>query len=338
MYPVNALCPWLVDALHKLEAAAAAGRLGHGWLIAGPSGVGKRNLAYCFAGRLLHRQASTEAPPIATPTDIVSAYDALSESVDLPPDLHRITPEDDKRSISVQQVRTMTAALGLTPHAAGSKIVIIEAAESMTIGAANALLKALEEPTPNTYLLLLAEQPGRLPATIRSRCQQLHLKPPRVEDTLAWIGKSNQRVTELPMRLLSRSPIAAARAMGDPDYFSNYSSIYSDIHALYAGEADPHVLAEKWHKGGTDLALSCLIDSLQGVLRGRLVPDRSNRITVSGDEFIENTRNGLATDLLFEGLESAESLRDQIGRGINVELALRALLAGLDPATNNRVR
>lgn len=338
MYSVNTLCPWLVDALQKLEAAAAENRLGHGWLIAGPGDAGKRNLAYCFAGRMLAGSTGAEPPRVATPTDILSVYDALSETIDLHPDLHRITPQEDKRSISVEQIRSMTAALALTPHAGGSKVVIIETAQSMTTGAANALLKVLEEPTANTYLLLLAEQPGRLPATIRSRCQQLHLKPPLGEETLAWLQTSEEDVAKLPKRLLSRSPIAAARAVLDADYYSNYSSIYLEIQALYQGKADPHALAEKWQKGGTDLALSCLIDSLQGVLRRRLVPDRSTPITVSGDELNENTRNGLAIDLLFEGLESAESLRDQIGRGINVELALRALLVGLDPATNNRVR
>lgn len=336
MPPLDSICPWLVGAFETLQGAAAGERLGHAWLITGPRDVGKRNLAYVFAGRLLAMQMST--PRMAAPSDVLSGYRRLAETIDLHPDLHRIVPEDEKRSISVQQIRDMTASLALTPHAAGPKVVIIEVADSMTTGAANALLKVLEEPTADTYLLLLAEQPGRLPATIRSRCQKLNLKPPPAGDTLAWLGRSGQAASQLPSRLLQRSPISAAKAVEDADYYNNYSNIYSDIKAFYAGKTDPYTLAEKWQKGTADLALACLIDSLQNVIQYRLVPDRSNLVTDSGDELIDNTPKGLAIDSLFEGLEIAEKLRDQIGRGINVELALKALLAGLDPTTTSRVK
>lgn len=338
MRAFESLCPWLSDAFASLEAAALGGRLGHGWLISGPRDIGKRNLVYVLAERLLNHELGQARPHAATPLDISARYTRLAEARDLHPDLHRIRAEEDKQSISVEQVREMTGALVLTPHVAGLKVVIVEKAESMTIGAANALLKSLEEPTPNTYLFLLSERPGRLEATIRSRCQRLTLKVPASEITLAWLQTADLNGRDLPPALLSRGPLAAARALEAPDSMSEYNRLYSDINALYQGKADPHVMAEAWDKGDPDLALTCLIESLQATIRQRLVSERRTPVTDSKVQLTDNSSSTIPTETLFEGLEMAENLREQLGRGINLALALKALLLGLEPLELSRVK
>jgi DNA polymerase-3 subunit delta' len=333
----DSLCPWLRDALATLEAAAREERLGHGWLLTGPRDVGKRNLAYVLAERLLEGRVGSELPVAAEPGDIVGRYAELAEGPDLHPDLYRLRPEEDKRTIQVEQVRDLIAALALTPHLAGLKVVIIEEAESMTTGAANALLKSLEEPTADTYLLLLAERPGRLPPTIRSRCQQLALKPPTPAVAAAWLNAPGGAAEKLPAKLLSRSPLAAARAILDEGKDINYKEIYENIDKLYEGRSDPHRLAEQWHGTDADLGLSCLIDSLMARIRGRLVPERWTPVTESRAAFADNSESVLSTEALFESLATAEELREQLGRGINVELALKALLLGLEPPQTGRL-
>lgn len=313
-----------------------AGRLGHGWLLSGPRDVGKRNLAYALADRLLDGSVGGAQPGDADPAEIVARYAELAENRDLHPDLYRLRPEEEKRSIQVEQVRDLIAALALTPHLAGLKIVVIEEAESMTTGAANALLKSLEEPTPNTYLFLLAERPGWLPATIRSRCQQLALQPPTPETAAAWLQDTGGAIERLPQALLSRSPLAAARALLGENNTNNYKKIYDNIDNLYQGQSDPHKMAESWHNSDPELGLSCLIDSLAARIRGRLVPERWTPVTESGAAFADNSDLGISTETLFEGLATAEKLREQLGRGINVELALRALLLGLEPTRTGR--
>jgi DNA polymerase-3 subunit delta' len=331
------LCPWLADSQRTIEAAAARDRLGHGWLISGPRGIGKRNLAYVLADRLLNREIGAPAPRTALPEDIFASDQALAEGVDLHPDLYRLKALEDKRTIVVDQVRDVTAQLTLKPLLAGVKIVVIELAETMTPGAANALLKSLEEPTPNTYLFLLAERPGRLPATIRSRCQHLALKAPAPEATIRWLEQSGLATEGVPPLLLASAPLVAARVMNDSDLLSNYKQLYSDIKLLYEGKADPHATATSWQRGDPELALACLIGSLALTIRRRLVPERSNLVTDTNARLADNPGHGISTEALFAGLKMAENLREQIGRGINLELAFRTLLLGLEQPDPSRV-
>lgn len=335
MMPFRSLCPWLAGPLAMLESAAASGRLGHGWLISGPRGVGKRNLAYVLAGRLLEGGAGSPVPGASKPREMLAAYAALAEAFDLHPDLHRVRPEEDKRSIAVDQIRATISEIGLTPHVAKSKIVIIEAAEAMTTAAANALLKSLEEPTPNTYLFLLAERIGRLPATIRSRCQRLALRAPDVESTTQWLAQDGLEARGLPGTLLTRSPLDAALMAQNNN--NKYIEINDSLNMLYRGRKDPHALAQTWHRSDPELLLSCLADSLRSRIRYRLVPDRWTPITDTGTSVADNDPVEVPVETLFEGLEMAENIREQIGRGINVELALEALLLGLDPSQSSRV-
>jgi DNA polymerase-3 subunit delta' len=338
MRPFETICPWLADALATIESAARADRLGHGWLIAGPADTGKRDLAYVLALRLLGGAIGAAPPRPASPAEIVARYAALDEPGDLHPDLHRLRPEEDKLTISVDQVRQMTADLALTPHMAGVKVVVIELAERMTTAAANALLKSLEEPTPDTYLFLLTERPGRLAATIRSRCQRLAIRRPPAAVTRDWLERAGLVAAKLPAALLSKAPLVAARAALEHDNITNYKEIYSNIDELYQGRADVHSIAESWRKGDTALALDCLAETLQARIRSRLIPERSTPVTEHARRFDDNRIGAVSSEQLFEGLEMAENLREQLGRGINVELALKALLLGLEPTGTSRVQ
>lgn len=334
----NTLCPWLTDSLGRIEAAARGERLGHAWLISGPRGIGKRNLAYVLAERLLHHELGKPAPPAATPADIIAGDEALAAAFDTHPDLYRLKAEEDKRTIAVDQVREITGALTLKPLLAGLKVVVVELAETMTTGAANALLKSLEEPTPNTYLFLLAERPGRLPATIRSRCQLLTLTAPPPEVTRDWLRTAGLSADRLPGYLIAGAPLTAARVIQNEDILNKYNKLQDDIKSLYDGRSDPHATAERWQRDDPELALICLVESLQLKIRQRLVPERRNPVTDSHGQLADNSPERVSTEALFQGLKMAENLREQIGRGINVELAFRTLLLGLDQTESSRVQ
>lgn len=337
MKTFETMCPWLTEPLATIEAAAGRDRLGHGWLISGPADIGKRDLVYVLASRLLHGRTGTAIPRPASPAEIVARYAELDDVDGWHPDLHRVRAEEGKLSIAVDQVREMTATLALTPHVAGLKIVVIESAERMTTEAANALLKSLEEPTPNTYLFLLAERPGRLAATIRSRCQRLTLKRPARAATLAWLEGAGLTAA-LPAALANVAPLAAARAALDDTNIRKYKEIYNNINDVYRGAGDPYAIAERWDKGDTALALDCLVASLRTRIRHALVPERSTPVTDPGPRFNDNSSEAFSNEALFEGLQMAENLREQLGRGIKVDLALKSLLLGLEPPENSRVQ
>jgi len=331
------LCPWLVEPLKRIEAAAAAERLGHAWLISGPTGVGKINFAYTLADRLLNRQVGADMPAAASPKWVLASYAQLDEAADLHPDLHRVRRLEDKHTIAISQIRDMTSALALTPHIARCKVVIIEAADTMTTEAANALLKSLEEPTPNTFLLLLAARPGRLPGTIRSRCQRLRLRVPSPDTMSHWLRTSDLNPQMLTPEALPSTPIVAAALLGDEDEVNKYKELQSNIRLIYEGKADTLALAEAWAREPA-AALDSLIRSVRSRIRQSLLAGPSTRVTERAPYLTENRPENGPDMRLFATLQMAENLREELGRGINVELALASLLLGLASPSDQRVR
>lgn len=162
-------------------------RLHHGWLLAGPEGIGKRSFALAAAAHLLTRQPGDVGDHFAG--DMEGATGRLLEQ-GKHPDCHYVTlgPQNDKearkaekgepfdlaRNIKVDQIRALQRRLNVRPSLASRRVIIFDSADLLERGAANALLKSLEEPPADTVFLLLAHNPGRLLPTIRSRCLVLN--------------------------------------------------------------------------------------------------------------------------------------------------------------------
>lgn len=332
----TAVCPWLEEPLGRLEAAHADGRLGHGWLLAGPRGVGKINLALTFARRLL--EGAGGAVRLLGAREAAGAMSVRHEPADRHPDLHWVFPEPKRRTLSVEQIREAARALSLTSHTARSKVLVLESADTMTAAAANALLKTLEEPSADTYLLLLSHQPGRLPATIRSRCQSLWLDCPPVAATLAWLqafadGPDDPGL-EAPLNAANGIPFLAIDLIGSP-LLSIYNELHSRIESISAGRADPQIVAEEWLSGDIEAALGWFADRLQTCIRIRLAP--GSAVGQAGEASrLRDAWPRLSTRFLLQQLQNVELLIGQTGGGINIELAVRALLAGFQPAEGER--
>lgn len=319
------LCPWLEPAFAQFEAARSAGTLGHSWLISGPSGVGKINLALVLARRLL---GDDRPPAVLDAAAAVAALPLRHEPSDRHPDLHWLYPEEEKETISIDQVRDVIEILTLTAHRGGAKIAVVEPAEALTTAASNALLKTLEEPSAGSYLLLLSPQPGRLPATVRSRCQHVLLRPPEVEDVAAWLGVA-PAVAADAQRSVGSAPLELAAAIGAKE-LSVFSKLESDLAAVSQDKADPQGLAQAWAKGDTRVALSWLQRRLHEELRARFAAGGGKtEITVPATSTLHNAWRTLPERTLFEEYDRAERLLNQLGSGLNIELALQAMLSAL---------
>jgi DNA polymerase III subunit delta' len=158
--------------------AMRAGRMHHAWLITGPEGVGKATLAYRFARRLLAGRPAEESLALDAVSPVFRRV-AASSHADLKT-IERVLNEKTKRmmtQIAVDKVREINGFMSLTPAEGGWRVVVVDGAEEMSPGAANALLKILEEPPVRAILLLVCSAPGRLLPTIRSRCRRLRLSP-----------------------------------------------------------------------------------------------------------------------------------------------------------------
>ena len=162
-------------AQDAFAAALAGGTLHHAWLLAGPEGVGKGTFARHAAAQLVGGGAQRD--------DLIAArahpdYRLVEREVWAKPDV--MVPHDERkegdapaRSIRVVQIRWLRQALTVRPSMGERRAVIIDAADDLEPGGANALLKSLEEPPPGTIFLLVSHAPGRLLPTIRSRCRLL---------------------------------------------------------------------------------------------------------------------------------------------------------------------
>jgi DNA polymerase III subunit delta' len=165
-------------AIEQFAAAWASRKLHHAWLLAGSRGVGKASFAHAAARRLLAEAAgpSFDSPGLETPDNhpIVRLIEAGSH-----PDMRRLERLVNEktgnlaRNISVAQVRELGEFLGLTAALSDWRVVVIDTVDELEPAAANALLKILEEPPPNSIFLLVSHAPGRLLPTVRSRCRRL---------------------------------------------------------------------------------------------------------------------------------------------------------------------
>ncbi len=207
--------PFLLQALN-------AGALANGWLIAGGEGAGKATLAYRLARALL----STGHPGGAVTLEVPQSSRAFSMVASGGhPDLfvaERVFDEKKDRyatDIAVDTSRDLIHFLSLTPSMGGWRVAIIDTADDLNRSAANALLKALEEPPPRTAIFVLSASPGRLLATIRSRCRKILLRPLPDEIVAEFLAREGAATGEEALRIAraagGRPGHALSLAQGD---------------------------------------------------------------------------------------------------------------------------
>ena len=206
--------PWLEQVETEFAERHTSSRLPHALLISGPADTGKLNLATAFMTSLLCLQNTHPACGNCRSCQLLASG--------AHPDRHFITFEEHprtgelRREIVVQQIRKLIASLYLTNTISARKVALIHPVEALNTHAANALLKTLEEPPGDTNLILVSDDPLRLPATIRSRCQNLHVRPPDRESALMWLCDNSgvdQHEAGDALEAAAGSPLAALRIM-----------------------------------------------------------------------------------------------------------------------------
>lgn len=232
------LAPWQQRAFDQAVANLADGRLGHALLVCGPAKLGKRAVAGRLATHLLGAHEARAAHLIEAGTH---------------PDFHLVTLEPNRdgtrlrTEIVIEQIRALSEKLSLTPQYGAAQVAIVDPADAINVSAANALLKTLEEPQPGRYLWLLASNPARLPATIRSRCQRLELRLPPRDEALAWLRAQGHDAST------AHEALAAAR--GHPGLADAWlrdgglqlrREVADDLARLARGDAEPIETAQRW--------------------------------------------------------------------------------------------
>lgn len=172
--------PWQAAALDQLALRLEQNQLPHALLISGAEGLGKARFAESLAALML-----CAAPLNYRACGRCDACQVARGGGH--GDYRWLAPPPDKRAIGIDAVRAMLGFIQQTSGYGSHKVLAIVPAEAMTTAAANALLKTLEEPAGNSVLLLVSHRPSDLPATVRSRCQQVVLPTPTLDESLRWL-------------------------------------------------------------------------------------------------------------------------------------------------------
>ena len=206
-------------AVDQFTTAWASRKLHHAWLLAGPKGVGKATFAHAAARRVLADAAGPppDLPGIDTSDDhpMVKLVEAGSH-----PDMRLLERQVNEktgnlnRNIKVEQVRKLGEFLNLSAALSPWRVVIIDTVDELEDAGANALLKMLEEPPPNTLFFLVSQAPGRLLPTIRSRCRRLDFQA-LDDDAMTSVLEARAPSLSAPerQRVISMSFGSAGRAL-----------------------------------------------------------------------------------------------------------------------------
>ena len=162
-------------AWKQFATACDSNKIHHGWILAGPRGIGKSAFALRAAAMLVDPE-NAYASMIARGShpDILSVKRLPKEPLKEDEDIDDVT--EFKRSITVDQIRGLQQSLTTRPGLSNRRAIIIDAADDLERGGANALLKSLEEPPFGTFFFLISHASDRLLPTIRSRCQILRFE------------------------------------------------------------------------------------------------------------------------------------------------------------------
>ncbi|MEO8746363.1 MAG: DNA polymerase III subunit delta' [Rhodanobacter sp.] len=237
------VAPWQVEDWSRLQARRDRDELPHALLLCGPAGLGKRAFAQAFVHGLLCTQPAAGYACGRCRSCLLLAAGTHPDLVELTCGTRR--DGTLRTEIVVDQIRDLAARLAMNSQFGGWQIACIDPADAMNTAAANALLKTLEEPSTRTMMILLADAPWRLPATIRSRCQRIEFHPPEAGHALAWLRAEGVSDALAALAAAGGNP-GLARDWARSGMLEQREAVRNDLVGLAAGRGDAGSIARRW--------------------------------------------------------------------------------------------
>ena len=273
--------PWQEELWETLNRRVDNGNLPHALLLSGPEGIGKIRFARAFAQHLLcSADMSRYACGTCKSCQLLSAGNHA--------DYRYIEPEEPGKQIKVPEIRELIDLLTKTAQQGGWKVAIIAPAEAMNKSAANAFLKTLEEPQPNTLLILLSHRSGQLPATIRSRCQKVSLPVPETAIASRWLTEvtGDQPAVDKVLYLAGGKPLLALDYLQSDD-LEQRQTFELCAEQVRSGELSPLEAAQRCQKLDARRTLSWFSSYIHRLAVGELIDRPIPALFIFSDRLLE---------------------------------------------------
>lgn len=331
-----------------LRASILNDHVAHAYLFHGEEGIGKRLTAVRFAQALNCDTASGSDGPDACGT----CRSCLQIEARTHPDFTLIEPEPGPSTgsgqarstgsgqahpqIKIEQIRELEAQVVYRPLIAQRRVCLIDDADRMTLGAANALLKTLEEPPGHSLFVLISSRPYALPATIRSRCQSLRFAAPaRTQVEAALMTQRTLPPADARfLAIVSQGRLGQALRT-DP---GELHAQRNEICALTSPKALRSVAtlltaAEALHKSGrAPEALEWIARWVRDLLLVRVGADPENLLNLDRLSELKEAARGFQPEDLLEVLGAIEAIERAATRNVNLQMALESVLLRLRDA------
>jgi DNA polymerase-3 subunit delta' len=312
--------PWLEPFWARLTAAHRQHRFPHALLLTGQPGMGKAVFADELARFLLCERPTDGISPCRQCTSC-TLFAAGSN-----PDYFRLTPAADSRVIKIDQVRQLSEDLSLTSHGNGYKVAMLTPVDALNINAANSLLKTLEEPSDNTVLVLVSAHPARLPATIRSRCQEVRLQAADRELTTRWLAARHTGPSpEVYLALANGAPLQALQ-LAQENTLEERQRRFRALVGIHAGQEGPLTVAESWAADEDLKGLRWMREWLMDMLRIRLSGQTQGIHGIDLQEGLTGLARKLDSRVLFGQLDSVNRMLRLADSTLNRQMMMEDIL------------
>ncbi|HJX10099.1 MAG TPA: DNA polymerase III subunit delta' [Candidatus Binatia bacterium] len=215
--------------LEILRRALGNGRLHHAYLFVGPEGSGKRTVALALAKAIHCRETENDFCDRCPDCARIRAGNH--------PDVRLVQTLEDKKEISIKQVREIEKDLNFRSFSGNRKVAIIDPATLLNTSSQNALLKTLEEPPQNSLIVLIAPNAGALLPTLRSRCLRISFGPLARDEVARYLmSKEGINQDDASLRAaLSMGSLGAALRLDKEEFLGQRRSWAEKVSSLTSG-------------------------------------------------------------------------------------------------------
>ena len=284
--------------------------LHHAYLISGRNGIGKSLLANRLAMQVLCH--STEDSLCG------ECHSCKLADLENHPDFHTLKILPEKKLIGISQIHELRSKLYESAFLGKNKAIILPHLEKISLDGLNAFLKILEEPPDNTYFLLVSDFLNQVPATIQSRCIDIKIKLPDLDESLEWLDDYSKEDSIKALNLTNNLPFLAKELL-ENNYLSMRKEFIDEISGIIKEGKNITLTSEKWLKEEDSLAIK--LEWMSKILSDSIIfnsHNTPNTLTEDTDNMTHYLGKEANLNQLYELLTKTNKLWNTFSQGTNL--------------------